>query len=58
MFRTFLQRNKLYTPFDKDGNGNMGYLYDIDPRLASIFLQAAAEKNENVKDLDYIQFLL
>lgn len=47
-----------YAPFDKDGNGNMGYLYDIDPHLASIFLQAAAEKNEELKNLDYIQFLL
>ena len=47
-----------YAPFDKDGNGNMGYLYDLDSRLASIFLQATVEKNPEIKDLDYIQWLL
>lgn len=47
-----------YAPFDKDGNGNMGYLYDMDSRLASVFLQAAAEKNPELKELDYIHWLL
>lgn len=50
--------NVKYAPFDKDGNGNMGYLYDIDPRLASIFIQATADQNPELTGLDYIQWLL
>ncbi len=47
-----------YSPFDKDGNGNLGYLYDIDVKLMSIFVKAIVEKNEEVKNLDYVQWLL
>lgn len=47
-----------YAPFDKDGNGNMGYLYDIAPGLASIFLKAALSKNKVIEELEYIQWLL
>jgi len=47
-----------YAPFDKDGNGNMGYLYDIAPGLAKVFLQASAKANKEVAELDYIQWLL
>ena len=47
-----------YAPFDKDGNGNMGYLYDIAADLAKVFLQASAKANKEVADLDYIQWLL
>lgn len=50
--------NVKYAPFDKDGNGNMGYLYDLDSRLASVFMQATVEQNPELKDLDYIQWLL
>ena len=47
-----------YAPFDKDGNGNMGYLYDIAPGLASVFLKAASDENKVIEELDYIQWLL
>ena len=47
-----------YAPFDKDGNGNMGYLFDIAPGLASVFLKASAKTNKVVSDLDYIQWLI
>jgi hypothetical protein len=47
-----------YAPFDKDGNGNMGYLFDIAPGLASTFLKASAKSNKVVADLDYIQWLI
>ena len=47
-----------YAPFDKDGNGNMGYLFEINRELARIFLRAAIEANVYLKDIDYIQELL
>lgn len=47
-----------YAPFDKDENGNMGYLFDIAPGLASTFLKATAKSNKVVADLDYIQWLI
>ena len=43
---------------DKNGNGNRGFLYDIDPRLASVFLRAVAKEDEEVAGLDYIRWLL
>ena len=50
--------NVKYAPFDKDGNGNMGYLYMIDSRLASIFLQASVAQNPGLKNLSNINWLL
>ena len=50
--------NVKYAPFDKDGNGNRGYLYDIDPKLASVFLKGAGKSNEEIGELSYIKWLL
>lgn len=47
-----------YSPFDKDGNGNMGYLYELNRELARIFLRAAVRSNPYLSDLDYVQGLL
>ena len=47
-----------YAPFDKNGEGNEGYLFDIDQKLASIFIKAAFDLNENLAGLDYIQWFL
>lgn len=47
-----------YAPFDKNGNGNRGYLYDIDPKLVSVFLKAAVKNNRVIDDLNYIHWLL
>lgn len=47
-----------YSPFDKDGNGNMGYLYELHRELARIFLRAAIRSNPYLSDLDYVQGLL
>ena len=47
-----------YTPFDKDGNGNMGYLYDFNRSLAAYFVQKIAKKNPEVVDLDFLKFIL
>jgi len=47
-----------YSPFDKDGNGNMGYLYEINRELARIFVKASVDKNPYLGAVDYIDELL
>lgn len=34
-----------YQPFDKNGNGRMGYLFDMNDELAGIFVRALVNKN-------------
>lgn len=50
--------NVKYAPFDRDGNGNMGYLFDINQELAGIFVREIAKNNPEIIDLDYLRFLL
>lgn len=50
--------NVKYAPFDKDGNGNMGYLFDLNQSLAAFFIQEIAKKNPEVIDIDYLKFIL
>ena len=50
--------NVKYAPFDKDGNGNMGYLFDLNQSLATFFIQEIAKKNPEVIDIDYLKFIL
>lgn len=50
--------NVKYAPFDKDGNGNMGYLFDLNQCLAAFFIQEIAKKNPKVIDIDYLKFIL
>lgn len=50
--------NMKYAPFDKDGNGNTGYLYDLNQKLAAFFIQEIAKENPEVIDLDYLKFIL
>ena len=47
-----------YSPFDKDGNGNMGYLFDINRELAKIFIRATVNKNNYLNSIDYINDFL
>ena len=47
-----------YAPFDKDGNGNMGYLFEINPDLVRFFLEETLKKNGYLLELDYVQELL
>ena len=47
-----------YSPFDKDGNGNLGYLYELNLELARVFLRAAVRSNPELNDANYIQKLL
>ncbi len=50
--------NVKYAPFDKSGNGNMGYLFDLNPLLAGFFVKEIAKHNMEVIYLDYLKFLL
>lgn len=50
--------NVKYAPFDKDGNGNMGYFYDLNQSLAAFFIQEIAKKNPDVLNLDFLKYLL
>lgn len=50
--------NVKYAPFDKDGNGNMGYLYELNRELAQIFMGAIVKANKNLADVDYVSKLL
>ena len=43
-----------YSPFDKDGNGNMGYLFEINRELARIFVEASVKQNPYLGDIEYI----
>lgn len=47
-----------YSPFDKDGNGNTGYLYEINRELARIFVKASVDRNQYLGAVDYIDELL
>lgn len=46
--------NVKYAPFDKYGNGNMGYLYELNQELARIFLRSSAKYNDYLNEVDYI----
>ena len=50
--------NVKYAPFDKDGNGNMGYLYELNRELAQIFLRGVVKANPSLAAVDYIADLL
>lgn len=50
--------NVKYAPFDKDGNGNMGYLYELNRELAQIFMRAIVKANKGLADVDYVSKLL
>lgn len=47
-----------YAPFDKDGKGNMGYLFEINRELAKIFVEASVKQNHYLSSIDYISELL
>lgn len=50
--------NVKYAPFDKDGNGNMGYLYELNRELAQIFMRGIVKSNPSLADVDYVAELL
>ena len=47
-----------YSPFDKDGNGNMGYLYEINCDLARIFVRESVKVNSHLLDSEVISDFL
>ncbi len=53
-----LCKGKMYQPFNKNGTGNDGYLFEIDRRLAKLFISETAKKNECVAKLDYVVEIL
>jgi hypothetical protein len=50
--------NVKYAPFDKDGNGNMGYLFEINRELARIFIKASTENNPYLLAEEFITEIL
>ena len=50
--------NVKYAPFDKDGNGNMGYLFDLDRELAKFFVEEMVTKNGYLLNYNFIQEVL
>lgn len=50
--------NVKYAPFDKTGNGNMGYLFEINRHLAQLFIEKSIKQNDYLLNLDYVQELL
>ena len=47
-----------YSPFDRNGSGNMGYLYVINPDLAKIFVQESVKLNPSLASIPYIRALI
>ena len=47
-----------YSPFNRKGGGNMGYLYNINRDLAKIFIKAAVQQNGYLANVNYITELL
>lgn len=50
--------NAKYSPFNKHGNGNQGYLYEINRELARIFIQESAKRNKYLLNYDYVNNFL
>lgn len=50
--------NVKYAPFDKDGNGNMGYLFNLNHNLATFFIQEISRKNPEIVNVEFLRFLL
>ena len=46
--------NVKYSPFDKYGSGNMGYLFEINRDLAKIFVKETVKYNPHLASVDYI----
>ncbi len=50
--------NKQYQPFDKNGGGNQGYLFDLDWNMATVFLKEIIDKNPRLKDEQFVKDVL
>jgi len=47
-----------YAPFNVKGTGNIGYLYELDQRLATLFLEESIKKNPALGEIDYVREFL
>lgn len=47
-----------YAPFNVKGTGNIGYLYELDQRLATLFLEESVKKNPALGEIDYVKEFL
>ena len=47
-----------YSPFNKDGDGNMGYLFEINPDLARIFIRETARLNDYLLNYEFVNDFL
>lgn len=51
-------RTMLYPPFRQDGNGNLGYLFDLPSELMKVFLNGALQRNPMLNDVRWIRDFL
>lgn len=47
-----------YAPFNVNGTGNLGYLYELDQRLATFFLEESVKKNPTLGEIDFVKEFL
>ena len=47
-----------YAPFNVNGTGNLGYLYELDQRLAMLFLEESVKKNQDLGEIDFVREFL
>ena len=47
-----------YAPFNINGTGNLGYLYELDQRLATLFLEESVKKNPALGEIDFVKEFL
>ena len=47
-----------YAPFNVNGTGNLGYLYELDQRLATFFLEESVKKNSALGEMDFVKEFL
>ena len=47
-----------YAPFNVNGTGNLGYLYELDQRLATLFLEESVKKNPALEEIDFVREFL
>ncbi len=47
-----------YAPFNVKGTGNLGYLYELDQRLATLFLEESVKKNPALGEIDFVRDFL
>jgi hypothetical protein len=45
-------------PFNKNGTGNQGYLFNLNKELAKFFLNKIIQRNPSVKNINYLNDIL